>query len=117
MMGIEVPETCRAYHKCKIKHTVESSWFFFSTHTIVIVVTSYLIVILLAAGVIQMSAVPKRSDSNELTPLQSCQEDRNYRNLVAYWILGLCNNFGYVVMLSAAHDILSENFGQHSEVC
>ena len=84
--------------------------------TIVIVITAYLFAILLAAGVIQMSAVPK-SDSNELTPLQSRREERNYRNLVAYWILGLCNNFGYVVMLSAAHDILSESFGQHAEVC
>lgn len=26
-----------------------------------------------------------------------------WRDLLAYWILGLCNNFGYVVMLSAAH--------------
>ena len=31
-----------------------------------------------------------------------------WRNLVAFWILGLCNNFGYVVMLSAAHDILHD---------
>ncbi|XKL69286.1 hypothetical protein PGB90_007055 [Kerria lacca] len=29
------------------------------------------------------------------------------RSTVAYWILGLCNNYGYVVMLSAAHDILT----------
>ncbi|XP_031550051.1 battenin-like [Actinia tenebrosa] len=29
------------------------------------------------------------------------------RNLVGFWILGLCNNFSYVVMLSAAHDILN----------
>ena len=87
-----------------------------TTNTIATVVTSYLIAILLAAGVIPMSAVP-RSDSSELTPLQSHRKDRNYRNLVAYWILGLCNNFGYVVMLSAAHDILSENFGQNAEVC
>jgi hypothetical protein len=87
-----------------------------ATATVVIVVTSYLIATLLAAGVIQMSAVPK-SDSSELTPLQLHREGRNYRNLVAYWILGLCNNFGYVVMLSAAHDILSENFGQNAQVC
>ena len=26
MMGIEVPETCLAYHKC-MKHLVTSSWF------------------------------------------------------------------------------------------
>lgn len=34
-----------------------------------------------------------------------------WRNLVAFWILGLCNNYGYVVMLSAAHDILDSKFG------
>ena len=31
-----------------------------------------------------------------------------WRNLVAFWFLGLCNNFGYVVMLSAAYDILDK---------
>lgn len=30
------------------------------------------------------------------------------RTLVAYWILGLCNNYGYVVMLSAAKDIIAQ---------
>ncbi|KAM9305387.1 battenin [Gastrophryne carolinensis] len=30
----------------------------------------------------------------------------HWRNLAAFWLLGLCNNFAYVVMLSAAHDIL-----------
>lgn len=33
-----------------------------------------------------------------------------WRDLVAFWILGLCNNYGYVVMLSAAQDII-ERFG------
>ncbi|XP_025207270.1 battenin [Melanaphis sacchari] len=31
--------------------------------------------------------------------------------LASFWILGLCNNFGYVVMLSSAHDILKSNSG------
>ncbi|XP_021930411.1 battenin isoform X2 [Zootermopsis nevadensis] len=63
-----------------------------------------------------MSTEPLRSDGSELTPLQSNQEQgRSYGNLVAYWILGLCNNFGYVVMLSAAHDILSQNFHDNVE--
>ncbi|XP_030400178.1 battenin [Gopherus evgoodei] len=31
-----------------------------------------------------------------------------WRNLAGFWLLGLCNNFAYVVMLSAAHDILSQ---------
>ncbi|KAJ8887675.1 hypothetical protein PR048_013893 [Dryococelus australis] len=34
---------------------------------------------------------------------------RQWRDLLAYWLLGLCNNYGYVVMLSAAHDILSND--------
>ncbi len=29
--------------------------------------------------------------------------------IVSYWLLGLCNNFAYVVMLSAAHDLLHEH--------
>ncbi|XP_046464081.1 battenin-like isoform X1 [Daphnia pulex] len=38
------------------------------------------------------------------------------RNLIAYWLLGLCNNYAYVIMLSAAHDILSEDFQGNSTV-
>lgn len=29
-----------------------------------------------------------------------------WRDCVGFWILGMCNNYGYVVMLSAAHDII-----------
>ncbi|KAH8261221.1 hypothetical protein KR044_005640 [Drosophila immigrans] len=39
----------------------------------------------------------------------SVRHDRAlWRDLTAYWILGLCNNYGYVVMLSAAHDIIAQ---------
>ncbi|XP_037332063.1 battenin isoform X1 [Pungitius pungitius] len=31
-----------------------------------------------------------------------------WRNWSGFWLLGLCNNFAYVVMLSAAHDILNK---------
>ncbi|XP_032394016.1 battenin isoform X1 [Etheostoma spectabile] len=31
-----------------------------------------------------------------------------WRNWTGFWLLGLCNNFAYVVMLSAAHDILKK---------
>lgn len=31
-----------------------------------------------------------------------------WRNWIGFWFLGLCNNFAYVVMLSAAHDILKK---------
>lgn len=30
----------------------------------------------------------------------------NKRDLIAFWVLGLCNNYGYVVMLTAAVDII-----------
>jgi hypothetical protein len=80
-----------------------------------VVSTNFITIIILIGRAIEMSAEPLRSSGTE--PLQPAQERRKYGNLVAYWILGLCNNFGYVVMLSAAHDILSENFNQNSEVC
>lgn len=35
-----------------------------------------------------------------------------WRDLTAYWLLGLCNNYGYVVMLSAAHDIIHQFHGE-----
>ena len=34
------------------------------------------------------------------------------RNLIAFWLLGLCNNFGAFVMLAAAFDILTDQTGQ-----
>ena len=30
------------------------------------------------------------------------------RNLTAFWIFGLCNNYAYVIMLSAAEDIMDK---------
>lgn len=36
-----------------------------------------------------------------------------WRNLISFWVLGMCNNYGYVVMLSAAHDII-ERFNGYS---
>ncbi|XP_053680491.1 battenin isoform X2 [Anopheles nili] len=51
------------------------------------------------------SVVPLTVDDPEQVP----PKDKGlWRDLVAYWILGLCNNYGYVVMLTAAHDILKE---------
>lgn len=40
---------------------------------------------------------------------KSVPKDHRIRCLVAYWIIGLCNNYGYVVMLTAANDIIIEN--------
>ncbi|XP_054464291.1 battenin [Anoplopoma fimbria] len=36
-----------------------------------------------------------------------------WRNWSGFWLLGLCNNFAYVVMLSAAHDILKKQESQN----
>src|SRR5690606_32848440 len=33
----------------------------------------------------------------------------NWRDLLAFWICGLLNNFGYVVMLSAAEDLVESS--------
>ncbi|XP_053550751.1 battenin [Bombina bombina] len=45
-------------------------------------------------------------DDRPTAPQTETQERSRWRNLSAFWLLGLCNNFAYVVMLSAAHDIL-----------
>ncbi|KAL2738790.1 battenin [Vespula squamosa] len=52
----------------------------------------------------------------ELNVVDEIDEERKlrrmkWRNLIAFWMLGMCNNYGYVVMLSAAHDILVSRFG------
>ncbi|GFQ90936.1 battenin [Trichonephila clavata] len=36
------------------------------------------------------------------------------RNLIGFWLLGLCNNYPYVIMLSAAFDLLYKNNGESS---
>lgn len=41
--------------------------------------------------------------------------EQRTKNLVGFWILGLCNNYSYVIMLSAAHDLLhNEDQGNNS---
>lgn len=44
--------------------------------------------------------------------IQQRYKMNKWRNMVAFWILGLCNNYGYVVMLSAAHDILARTYNE-----
>eukprot|EP00092_Neocalanus_flemingeri_P032193 GFUD01034989.1.p1 GENE.GFUD01034989.1~~GFUD01034989.1.p1 ORF type:complete len:425 (-),score=70.86 GFUD01034989.1:138-1412(-) len=40
---------------------------------------------------------------------------KSKRNLVGFWLLGLFNNFAYVIMLSAAHDLLREEKSNPTE--
>ncbi|XP_055297133.1 battenin [Sitodiplosis mosellana] len=48
-----------------------------------------------------------QSISEKVEPGTKFKDTGRWRDLTAYWILGLCNNYGYVVMLSAAHDIIA----------
>lgn len=48
-----------------------------------------------------VNADPVQGSDNQ----SSCTK---WRNWGGFWLLGLCNNFAYVVMLSAAHDILNK---------
>ncbi|XP_025095560.1 battenin-like isoform X3 [Pomacea canaliculata] len=50
----------------------------------------------------------KEKNEHSETALGRRKKWNHRRNLIAFWFLGLCNNFAYVVMLSAAHDILKE---------
>ncbi|CAF1065033.1 unnamed protein product [Rotaria sordida] len=49
-----------------------------------------------------MNASPKTNDHNRV------EHGKRWIEFIGFWLLGLCNNFGYVVMLSAAHDILKQ---------
>ncbi|XP_055855813.1 battenin-like [Episyrphus balteatus] len=52
-----------------------------------------------------MTVAKKKDEDSEKN--QTRDDKQLWRDLVGFWILGLCNNFGYVVMLSAAHDIIA----------
>ncbi|XP_056143887.1 battenin [Lampris incognitus] len=43
-------------------------------------------------------------------------EPSKWRNWSGFWLIGLCNNFAYVVMLSAAHDILKKQISDNTTV-
>ncbi|XP_031627293.1 battenin [Contarinia nasturtii] len=55
-----------------------------------------------------------QSISGKVEAATKTKDTGRWRDLTAYWILGLCNNYGYVVMLSAAHDIIA-NPGNSAE--
>lgn len=59
---------------------------------------------------IDVSEKAAQSEQQEQTAF--CVDKGLWRDLVAFWFLGLSNNYGYVVMLCAAHDII-EHFGAH----
>lgn len=54
------------------------------------------------------NAATQKSQEQDLVVAEPSKDKGAWRDLTAYWIFGLCNNFGYVVMLTAAHDIIKE---------
>ncbi|XP_013381913.1 battenin [Lingula anatina] len=53
--------------------------------------------------------MPCESDSEENPPRLPPSKWTLRRNLVGFWLFGLCNNYPYVIMLSAAMTILHDN--------
>lgn len=53
-------------------------------------------------------------EPTENTDPDSTGRSAQRRNWAGFWLLGLCNNFAYVVMLSAAHDILKKQESQNA---
>lgn len=45
-------------------------------------------------------------DQNEIELRRTRDRPVKKRDLISFWVLGLCNNYGYVVMLTAAIDII-----------
>lgn len=63
-----------------------------------------------------VSAIHDRQHPNQNIPnghgnsaptVSSVHDVHKWRNTLSFWILGMCNNYGYVVMLSAAIDIIN----------
>lgn len=52
-----------------------------------------------------------KDEANESAEEPRVHDKGLWRDLVAFWLLGMTNNYGYVVMLSAAHDII-EHFSK-----
>lgn len=52
---------------------------------------------------------------NDVSSNQKSVKYRRIKANIAYFIFGICNNFGYVVMLTAAADIISEQTDDSGE--
>lgn len=49
---------------------------------------------------------PDENEEKETIQGSSSKSFHLARIVTAFWLLGLCNNYIYVIMLSAAHDII-----------
>lgn len=48
-------------------------------------------------------------ENDDTVPREVRSRRANKRDLISFWIFGLCNNYGYVVMLTAAIDIINHD--------
>lgn len=53
-----------------------------------------------------IDAIHYRQQTSNENVTSEASNTYKVRNLISFWVLGLCNNYGYVVMLSAALDII-----------
>ncbi|KAL3199333.1 hypothetical protein MRX96_013987 [Rhipicephalus microplus] len=69
-----------------------------------------------AAKCLRTGRLPKLNVETKVppSPRDLGNKLRRTRNLVGFWLLGLCNNYAYVVMLSAAFDILNKEVSPHN---
>ncbi|XP_075441209.1 battenin-like isoform X2 [Ascaphus truei] len=58
----------------------------------------------------------EEEEESRALPGTRAEKRSHWRNLAGFWLLGLCNNFAYAVMLSAAHDILRTETNETSTV-
>lgn len=57
-----------------------------------------------------MSPAQKKQKQREERLRKACtrqNDPERWRDLTAFFFLGICNNFGFNVILTAAHDIIS----------
>ncbi|XP_041828376.1 battenin [Melanotaenia boesemani] len=65
-------------------------------------------------GSVRVSRVFYLGIMEDEDPAARARCSRQFRNWAGFGLLGLCNNFAYVVMLSAAHDILKKQESNNS---
>ncbi|XP_061556055.1 battenin isoform X1 [Phycodurus eques] len=58
----------------------------------------------------------RRLNTNPIQHFHTNDRFQLWRNWSGFWLLGLCNNFAYVVMLSAAQDILKKQQSENTTI-
>lgn len=48
------------------------------------------------------------ASTNTQKPEATPKDPQLWRDLTAFWLMGLCNLFGFFIMLVAAHDLLHD---------